>query len=385
MEHERMFDNTAATQRSMISAFAFPTNIIHGPGAVFELPSRLMQMGVRRPLIVTDPGLVRTNAFARLQSSLPDNPVFAGVHANPVVSDVADAAQAFRRDNCDAVIGFGGGSALDVAKIARVAALTLSRPWDQITWKDLLPALPPLIAIPTTAGTGSEVGRSSVITFDQTKRVIFHPSLLAALVVLDPELTIDLPAKLTAATGADALTHCIESFTSPVFHPLCDAIALEGLRIVFDALPKAVANGGDVEARGMMQIAATMGGIAFQKDLGAAHSLSHPLSAHFGLNHGLANALCLLPVMKLNAKRKPGLYHRLGVALELADCSDAGVIAAMASLLERVGLVGGLRAFGVEDTALDQLADAAFADSCHATNPVPVTRADLRELYTAAF
>ena len=216
------------------------------------------------------------------------------------------------------------------------------------------------------------------------KRVIFHPELLARLVVLDPGMTTGLPPKLTAATGADAIVHCIESFTSPVFHPLCDAIAIEGLRIGHQFLPRAVANGSDLEARGMMLIAASMGGIAFQKDLGAVHSLSHPLSAHFGVHHGLANALCLLPVLHFNAERKPGLYRRLAVALELDDQSDSGFIASMARLLAEIGLIGGLRAHGVGEDALPQLAEAAFADSCHATNPVPVTREDLQNLYAQA-
>jgi alcohol dehydrogenase class IV len=169
-----------------------------------------------------------------------------------------------------------------------------------------------------------------------------------------------------------------------VFHPLCDAIAIEGLRIGCHYLPLAIANGNDLEARGMMLIAATMGGIAFQKDLGAVHSLSHPLSANFGLHHGLANALCLLPVMRFNAHRKAGLYRRLAVALDFADHSDSAFISSMAGLLEQVGLTGGLRAHGVTDEALPMLADAAFADSCHQTNPVPVTRQDLQNLYALA-
>jgi alcohol dehydrogenase class IV len=271
-----------------------------------------------------------------------------------------------------------------VAKIVRAAVAPAVARWSELKWNDQPGPLPPFVAIPTTAGTGSEVGRSSVITFGKTKRVIFHPELLARLVVLDPELTTGLPAKLTAATGADAIVHCIEAFTSPVFHPLCDAIAIEGLRLACRFLPRAVKNGSDLEARGMMLIAASMGGIAFQKDLGAVHSLSHPLSAHFGVHHGLANALCLLPVLRFNAERKPGLYRRLAVALELADTSDAAFIANITELLNRIGLRGGLRAQGVSEDALPTLADAAFADSCHATNPVPVTRDDLLRLYTEA-
>jgi 4-hydroxybutyrate dehydrogenase len=383
----------------MISSFAFPTPILHGPGALRELPERLSALCAgtvagapardadpgpsctTRPLIVTDGGLLATPAFASLRKLLPGASVFSDVHPNPLEADVTAAAVAYRDHGCDSVIGFGGGSALDVAKIVRAAVASTIPRWSELSWKDQPGPLAPFVAIPTTAGTGSEVGRSSVITFGDTKRVIFHPELLARLVILDPEVTTGLPPKLTAATGADAIVHCIEAFTSPVFHPLCDAIAIEGLRLGFLYLPKAVENGSDLEARGMMLIAASMGGVAFQKDLGAVHSLSHPLSAQFGVHHGLANALCLLPVLRFNAQRKPGLYRRLARALDLADESDAGFIAAMAELLERVGLAGGLRAAGVNEDALPKLADAAFADGCHPTNPVPVTRADLLNLY----
>lgn len=368
----------------MISSFAFPTAILHGYGALEELPSRLATRNLQRPLIVTDAGLLATSAFQLLRTLLPDAPVYSAVHPNPVESDVSGAAEAFRVHGCDSIIGFGGGSALDVAKISRVATAHSEKPWRELTWQDPVKDLPPLFAIPTTAGTGSEVGRSSVITIGRSKRVIFHPALLAVQVILDPRVTMDLPPHLTASTGADALTHCIESFTSPVYHPLCDAIALEGLRIVFEHLPRAVENGKDIDARSQMQIAATMGGIAFQKDLGAAHSLSHPLSAYFGLNHGLANALCLIPVMRFNAQRKPGVYRRVAVTLELPEQSDAAVISATEVLLERIGLHRGLSAYGVDEASLDRLADAAFADSCHATNPVPTNRDDLRALYAEA-
>jgi alcohol dehydrogenase class IV len=244
--------------------------------------------------------------------------------------------------------------------------------------------LAPCVTIPTTAGTGSEIGRSSVIVFDGKKAVVFHPSLLAKLAILDPELTVGLPPKLTAATGADALTHCIESYTSPEFHPMCDGIALEGVRLIADALPRAVHSGGDIDARGKMQVAAMMGGVAFQKDLGAAHSLSHPLSSICGLHHGTANALTLPVVMRFNAERKPGLYTRVGEAMGISGATDRLAIDAVAVLLRNVGLPEGLKAHGVQESQLDALADQAFADPCHQTNPVPVTRQDLRRLYQLA-
>jgi alcohol dehydrogenase class IV len=246
-----------------------------------------------------------------------------------------------------------------------------------------------LVCIPTTAGTGSEVGRSSVITLEATnrKKVIFHPELLAKLVILDPEVTVDLPPKLTAATGADALTHCLESFTCPVFHPMCDGIALEGIRLVVEALPRAYRNGRDLEARGRMLVAAAMGAVAFQKDLGAAHSLAHPLSTICGLHHGLANALCLVAVMKFNAQRQPGLYRRVGLAcgLDVVKCAaaeaDRDTIQFIARFLAGLGLDSRLRDHGVKEAQLEALTAQAWDDPCHRTNAVPLTAQDLRNLY----
>lgn len=360
--------------------FAFPTTILFGAGRVRELPQRLEAMGASRPLVVTDSGLVNTTSFRSALTAAPrEHHVFSDIRSNPMEADVEGAVEAFLGHGCDCVIAIGGGSAMDVAKVLR---LRVDRPdW---SLRDAPPggdvsALAPFVAIPTTAGTGSEVGRSSVITIDGQKRVIFHPALLARLVVLDPQLTVDLPAKLTAATGADALTHCIEAFTSPVFHPVCDGIALEGVRLIADALPRAVRGPSDLDARGKMLIAATMGGIAFQKDLGAAHALAHPLSAMCGLHHGLANALVLPAVMRFNARRRPELYQRVGVAMGKLDA-----VAGVAGLLREIGITPGLRAAGVRDDQIDALADQAFADSCHRTNPVPVTRDDLLQLYREA-
>lgn len=366
----------------MISTFSFPTTILFGPGAVTELPDQLQRRGVHRPLLVTDPGLVTAEPFKAVERLMHGAcAVFSQVTPNPHEADADAAGKAYAANGCDAVVAVGGGSALDVGKAVR---LLIKRPdaklanFDpQFAWDKLVP----FIAIPTTAGTGSEVGRSAVLIIDAHKRVIFHPSLLADLVILDPELTIGLPAKLTAATGADALTHCIESFTSPVYHPLCDGLALEGIRIIADALPKAVKTGDNIQARGQMQIAAMMGGIAFQKDLGAVHSLAHPLSSVCGLHHGTANALCLPVVMDFNAKHKPGLYRRVGEAMQLKDTGDAATIDAVRSLLKEIGLPPGLAAHGVKESQLDTLADQAFEDGCHQTNAVPVNREQLYRLY----
>lgn len=364
------------------AVFSFPTTIVFGAGSAAQLWDKFAARGAGKPLLVTDRGLTATPVFESVRAALGGRgAIFADVQANPTAENVHAAAEAFGAGGCDSVIALGGGSAIDVGKIIRLLVRSPGKPLEQFSWDDDVGKLAPFLAIPTTAGTGSEVGRSSVVTIGGTKRVIFHPALLADLVILDPELTIDLPAKLTAATGADALTHCVESFTSPVFHPLCEAIALEGIRMVADALPRAVKQPKDLDARGKMQIAATMGGIAFQKDLGAAHALAHPLGATCGVHHGTANALVLPAVMEFNARGKPGVYARVAHALGCDEQTDACAVASVRDLFEEIGLAGGLRGAGVRDDQLDALADQAFADACHKTNPVPVTREDLRALY----
>jgi 4-hydroxybutyrate dehydrogenase len=378
-----------------LTTFSFPTPTRFGPGALSELPGRVKALGIRRPLVITDPGLLGTPAFGKLAQTLgeagrgKDWFLYSGVQPNPIEQDVRGAATAFREHDCDGVIGMGGGSPLDVAKAARLLVkrpgLEFSRFYDEPDWSGLAP----FIAIPTTAGTGSEVGRSSVITLSATHRkaVLFHPELLAKFVILDPELTVGLPPKLTAATGADALTHCIESFTCPVFHPMCDGIALEGIRLIIENLPRAYRDGKDLNARGKMLVAAAMGAVAFQKDLGVVHSLAHPLSTICGLHHGLANALCLLAGMNFCAARKPGLYRRVGIACGLdviksADAeADARTIEFLDKFLTELGLKARLREHGVKPDQLDALVAQAIDDPCHKTNAVPVSAQDLRALY----
>jgi 4-hydroxybutyrate dehydrogenase len=378
-----------------LTTFSFPTRTLFGIGAVRELPPNLTRLNMRRPLLVTDPGLVNTDAFRSIAATLGANSegkswfLYSGVHPNPIENDVRETAAAFQKNSCDGIIGLGGGSALDVAKAARLLAKRPQLDWakfyDEPDWSGLAP----FIAIPTTAGTGSEVGRSSVITLDATKRkaVIFHPELLAKLVILDAELTRGLPPKLTAATGADALTHCIESYTCPVFHPMCDGIALEGIHLIVNALPRAYKDGNDLDARGRMLVAAAMGAVAFQKDLGVVHSMAHPLSTICGMHHGLANALCLVAGMNFCAARKPGLYRGVGIAcgLDVIKTSDAEAdqrtISFMKDFLAGLGLNAKLRDNGVKADQLDALVTQAIEDPCHKTNAVPVTRENFRELY----
>jgi len=380
-----------------ISAFSFPTRILFGCGAVKRLPSCLAETGVRKPLIVTDPGLSATSVLSSVVSVLKEAQIpyelFGAVHSNPIEEDVLGSAQLYRSTGCDGAIGLGGGSPLDVAKavvvMARHQGALTELEWQAGGVERMAGPYDPIIAIPTTAGTGSEVGRSSVITSHKLGRkiIIFSPWLMPKRAILDPQLTVGLPPSLTAATGMDAFTHCLESLTCPVFHPLCDAIAIHGLEFVIHYLERATRNGKDIEARGYMQVAATMGAIAFQKDLGATHSLAHPLSTEFGLNHGLANALCLPAVMRFNLEAAANHYARLAAlfgvpAQQMAEKEAAArSVQEVESMIERIGITRGLRNYGVPRESLVPLSLKAFEDSCHRTNIRPCTQGDLLGLY----
>lgn len=372
---------------------ASPRMLLVAGGAVKQVAEVLAKFGLSRPLVVTDPMMVKLGLVRRCLDPLEAAGLKPGVFSDTVpepVDTVIDAGVAvLKAGDYDCMIGFGGGSPIDTAKAMAILAQGGGRMRDYKAPFAADKGAVPVIAIPTTAGTGSEVGRSSVITLDATHRkaVLFNPEMLAKLVILDPALTVGLPPHLTAATGADALTHCIESFTCPSFHPMCDGIALEGARLIFEALPKAYRNGQDLEARGHMLVAAAMGAVAFQKDLGVVHSLAHPLSSICGMHHGLANALCLVASMRFCSERRPGLYRRVGQAagLEVTRLSDAEAdrvtIAFVESFLAGLGLDKKLSQCGVKPEHLDALVAQAWEDPCHRTNAVPVTAADLRALY----
>jgi len=381
-----------------ISTFRFPTEIRFGAGARSTLEEFAQKCNVTRPLLVTDSGLLETEAFRLVADQMdrlwPGAHVrFSGVHPNPSDRDVEDAWSAYAGGKCDGVVGLGGGSALDAAKATRLKVAFPDLALTEIPLDDLPARLTPFCAIPTTAGTGSEVGRSAVITVRSLgRKVVFGASpLMPELAVLDPELTVGLPPHLTAATGMDAMTHAIESLVCPVFHPMCDAIALEAIRFVYLYLPRAHVDGADLEARGRMQLAAAMGAVAFQKDLGAVHSLAHPLSTECGVQHGLANAICLVPVMEFNKGASAAQYarvaHCFGInTFGLADIEAADkAIEAIAELNRRIGIPKSLASVGVKKQQLGLLAQKAFEDPCHQTNPRPCSKQDLLMLYEEAY
>ncbi len=374
-----------------IASFSFPTAIRFGPGARREVADHLREHGLARPLLVTDSALAALPLLAEFRSHLQGLPVsvYAGVSGNPTARQVMDGAAAFRAHGADCVIGVGGGAALDVAKVVGLAATreghVLDYAWDHPAARTLTGELPWFVALPTTAGTGSEVGRSAVISEDDThlKRVVFSPALLARQVFADPELTLDLPPAVTAATGMDALTHNVESYLSPAYHPLCDGIALEGARIAARALGRAVREPHDLPARSDMLMAAMMGAIAFQKDLGAVHACAHALGAVCNLHHGLANALMIDTVLDWNREAVPAKFDELAHA-----CRVAGGGAAFAdwlrTLKDRIGIRGGLSSRGVRPEHLPRLVEVASGDICHRTNPRPCQPADFRRFFEEA-
>ena len=374
-----------------IARFSFPTDIYFGAGASKSVGDHLRERGLVRPIVVTDKALaqlpVLKDFVAQLGAGL-DAHVYTGVQGNPTASQVMQGRDAFRAHKADSVIGFGGGAALDVSKGVALMAThdgeVLEYAWDHPSVRAIQNELPYIVAVPTTSGTGSEVGRSSVVSDDTThvKRVIFSPKLLAKAVFADPALTLELPPNVTAATGMDALTHNIESYLSPAFHPLCDGIALEGVRIAARALPTAVKNGRTLAARADMMMASMMGAIAFQKDLGAVHSCAHALGAVCDLHHGLANALMLEPVMRFNLEAAHDKFA------ELAHVASAGTaedfIPWLLQLKRDIGIASSLSAVGVQKSQIAQLVDIAEKDICHQTNPRPCTRADFERFFEQA-
>ena len=374
-----------------LSSFSFPTDIRFGPGARREVARHLQEQGLRRPLIVTDRGLAALPALAEFQSHLAglDVLLFPGVFGNPTASQVMAGAAAYRTHRADCVVGIGGGAALDVAKVVGLAAThdgdILEYAWDHPQVRPIANPLPHFVALPTTAGTGSEVGRSAVISEDEThlKRVIFSPRILAKKVFADPELTVGLPAHVTAATGMDALTHNIESYLSPAWHPLCDGIALEGTRIAARSLVRAVREPANIAARSDMMMASMMGAIAFQKDLGAVHSCAHALGAVCDLHHGLANALMIEAVLAWNVEAAPDKFEELAHVCRVGG-GGPGFVRWLGHLKQQVGITGTLSAHGVKKEQLPRLVEIAVKDICHQTNPRPVTAADFERLFAAA-
>ncbi|MCA9631431.1 MAG: iron-containing alcohol dehydrogenase [Myxococcales bacterium] len=377
----------------MAHIWSFPTRIIFGAGETAVVGTEAKALGLDSVLIVADPGVEAAGLLAPVRAALAEAGVghatFTGVEGNPTEANIRAGALAYQDAKAQGLVAVGGGSPIDSAKLIAVR-VTTSRPFeeldDAIDGGQFIPKdVPAVLALPTTAGTGSEVGRSGVVTLESTgrKTVIFAPQLLPRVAILDPELSVGLPAKITAATGFDALTHCVEAYLSKGVHPMADAIAVAGIDLVQKYLRRAVAQGDDLEARGGMLQAAMMGAVAFQKGLGACHSLAHPLSSECGLHHGLANAICLPAVATFN--EQTSLDRLLHVALLLGGEPEPGAATrALLSLRQEIGLSPTLSSVGVKREQLPRLAELAFMDACHHSNPRECTQADMLSLYEAA-
>ncbi len=380
---------------SLAANWSLPTEIRIGPGRVSEVANACQSVGISRPLLVTDPGLANLPMVTKVITAneaegLPTG-LFSELQPNPLGSNVVAGVDVFRAGEHDGVIAFGGGSAMDVGKL--IAFLSgQSRPlWDFEDISDYwtranIDTIAPIVAVPTTSGTGSEVGRAGVAIDESinTKKVIFHPKMMPSVVICDPTLVTGLPRNLTAWTGMDALTHCLEAYCANGYHPIADGIALEGLALIRQWLPKVVADGSDLEARTHMMAAATMGATAFQKGLGAIHALSHPIGAIYDTHHGLTNAVLTPYVLNFN---KPVLSDRLtdmARYLDLPSPSFQAILDWILALRDELRIPHAASELRVKFDCLDKLAGMAAVDPTASTNPIPVDVADLRAIYESA-
>jgi alcohol dehydrogenase class IV len=378
----------------LTAAWNYPTRVLAGPGRIADLSSACREAGIARPLLVTDSDLrdapITLRALEVLEAGGRPAKLFSDVKGNPTGGNVEAGVAAYRAGECDGVVAFGGGSALDVGKLVAFM-VGQSRPvWDFEDVSDWwtradVARIAPIVALPTTAGTGSEVGRGAVLTNEETheKKIIFHPKLLPTVVISDPELTIGLPPKLTAWTGFDALAHCLEAYSAPGFHPIADGIAVEGARLVKTYLPRAVAGGADIEARANMLAAASMGAAAFQKGLGAIHSMSHPIGALYDTHHGLTNGVIMPYVLLANRPAIEERFGRLARTLEIDGGFD-GVIDWVLSFRRDLFVAHSLAELGVDVSRIDELAEKAERDPSTCGNPVPMKAADFARLFHAA-
>jgi alcohol dehydrogenase class IV len=369
----------------------YPNSIKAGAGAIKDLPAHCKALGMSSPLLITDPGLavlpMTQNCVEHCRATGLNCAVFSEMKLNPTDKNVSDGVVAYKAGGHDGVIAFGGGSGLDVAK---AVALMVGQDRPIFDFEDVgdnwtrvdTSGVAPVIAVPTTAGTGSEVGRASIITDEanHVKKIIFHPSMLPELAILDPELTVCLPAHITAATGMDALSHNLEALCSPFYHPMAEGIAIEGIRIVKDYLPRAVADGSDLEARIQMLVASSMGATAFQKGLGGMHALAHPLGALYDAHHGLLNAILMPYVLKLNRKAIETRVTRLACYLALKNPSFDSFLQWVLDLREQVGIPNDLSGIGIPEKDLALIGTMASEDPSAGGNPITLSPAQYTDL-----
>jgi alcohol dehydrogenase class IV len=369
----------------------YPTTIWAGPGRIAELAKACASAGIRRPLIVTDEGLIGAPMIKSALAGLKDAALFGAVRGNPALRHVEAGLRAFHAGGHDGVVAFGGGSALDAGKVVAFMSGQTRPLWDFEDvgdwWTRANPAgIAPVVAVPTTAGTGSEVGRAGVILNEEThqKKIIFHPQMMPRIVILDPELTVGLPPAVTAATGIDAFVHCFEAYCAPGFHPLADGIALEGMRLIHRYLPRAYADGRDIEARSYMLAAASMGATAFQKGLGGVHAIAHPVGSWFNTHHGLTNAVILPYVMTFNRAAIAGKADVIARVLDLPAHSFDGFFDWVLKLRADLGIPHSLAEIGVNADNAAVIGREAALDPSAGGNPISVDAAQLEKIFLAA-
>ena len=371
----------------------YPTPIWFGPGRIKEIQKACDDLNILNPLIVTDPGILKTNIITKLNNNLKTTAkIYSEVQGNPTGKNVKDGVDFFNSFQNDGVIAVGGGSAMDTGKGIAFMAKQTKPIWDFEDIGDYWTransdVIFPIIAVPTTAGTGSETGRAGVFTNEETKvkKIIFHPKMLPSTVILDPELTLPLPPHLTAYTGMDALAHCLEAYCSNLFHPLSQGIALEGISIIKKYLQKSFSNGDDIEARGNMLAASSMGSIAFQKGLGAIHSLSHPVGSLYNTHHGLTNAVFMPYVLKKNRNAIEDKLIALSRYIELSNQSFDGFITWILDLRESLKIPHTLEELIHEDTKLEEMSAMALEDPTAGSNPINLNQSDFLKLYQDSF
>jgi alcohol dehydrogenase class IV len=371
--------------------WSYPTNIWAGSGRIAELPAACAQAGIRRPLLITDEGLRATPMIGSALSALGNAALFGAVRGNPASSHVEAALSAYRTGGHDGVVAFGGGSALDVGKVVAFMSGQTRPLWDFEDigdwWTRADPAgIAPIVAVPTTAGTGSEVGRAGVILNEQThqKKIIFHPQMMPRVVISDAELTVGLPRGITAATGFDAFVHCFEAFCAPGFHPLADGVALEGMRLIHRFLPRACADGKDIEARAQMLAAASMGATAFQKGLGGVHAIAHPVGSWFNTHHGLTNAVVLPYVMVFNRGAITEKADLIARVLDLPMRGFEGLLACVLEMRRTLGIPHTLAAIGVSTDNAEIIGREAAIDPSAGGNPIPLDAVILESIFRSA-
>ncbi len=378
---------------ALTGRWSYPTEVWFGAGGIDELGAACKAAAIARPLLVTDGGLaslpITAQALDILDASGLGRSLFSQVHPNPTEDNLVAGMEAFKAGGHDGVVAFGGGSGLDLGKLIALMVDQTVSVWDLedlgAQWQRADAAvIKPIVAVPTTAGTGSEVGRAGVLTNPATgeKKIIFHPGMLPAIAICDPELTIGLPPAITAGTGMDAFAHCLEAYCAPSYHPMSQGIALEGMRIVKDNLPRAYRDGSDLDARGQMMSAAAMGAVAFQKGLGAIHAISHPIGATFHTHHGTTNAVVMGQVLAFNRPAIEQRIERVAAYLGLSGGFD-GFTAMVAELNATLDIPANLTELGVRDPDLDRLAEMAVDDPTAAGNPVAMTIDNTRRLIAA--